>query len=664
MKAEQLKKARKKATQALSQGDLDATTSALAELIALEAGVASHYINLAKAYWMQEDYGRAYAVLGLLHQRVASPSPADIEEVLEILSGRAASDLLLENWIDSCLKLKSQEKISVLAHWLEKAVLKNSQSAVRYLETKPLNLDLMYLLFRYHLRHNNRTGVLSIIKSLTSQYPSSVELALARLCPLVRPFALEEQLEIIRAATEIDSTPYSERHAELQRIKANILHKATLNRDAILNLEYINQTAHRSAETLRLEYFFKHYEDTYTPSHFESIIHSWIGINNQSQIYQKPRRYKIAKISDSKLRLGFISSNFRMHPVGWMTTGLFCELRHNLSDDAEFFIFNNDPQDDFISKTINAVSEGYHYDTSALTTEALVNLINQKNLDYLIDLDGMAMGNRLDAVNEQDSVVIKWIGGLIGSTFLPRVEHLISDRFQTPPSHQQDFTEQLIIFDESYTTYTPPPYKLNINEAPCLTSNIISFGCFNNGVKISDDVINAWASILKRVPKSLLILKDKSFDQNIAKIRISEKFSANGISSDRLKFIGASLHNDHLSMHRLVDICLDPFPYSGGLSTLEAVYMGIPVITRPGRLLAHRHSASHLSNVGHPELVASTTESYIELAIELARDKKQIANYRSLLRNALYNSPLLNHSSFAMEFIKKLATLKEHSQSC
>jgi predicted O-linked N-acetylglucosamine transferase (SPINDLY family) len=442
--------------------------------------------------------------------------------------------------------------------------------------------------------------------------------------------------------------------------KANILHKTINNPEAIKILETLNSTDYSTEETLRLEYLYKHYESGYLPSVFRRIVEKWRKKFNCAPLTDKKfPRLSAANLNTTPLVVGFISSNFKLHPVGWMTTGLFCELKHSHPKEVEFHIFNTSPSNDFISETIKQVSSPKHYDVSSLSDEELASFIDSQGLDYLIDLDGFSLSNRIGAVLKQRATIVKWVGGLIGSTYLEEVEFLITDSTQTPSVLHSDFTENLILFDNSYITYTPPPYKLKIQPVPSDSSEITTFGCFNNASKIGKDTINVWSEILTKMPSAILLLKDRAFDQSMARNNLLKEFRNNGIAESRITLLGESSHPEHLAAHGLVDICLDPIPYSGGLSTLESLYMGVPVVTMPGRLLAHRHSASHLNNIGCPELICMSPYQYVQTAVDLAKNMERLHFYRSNLRDKLYSSCLLDHKAFCDQFIKRLTTLTD-----
>ena len=345
-----------------------------------------------------------------------------------------------------------------------------------------------------------------------------------------------------------------------------------------------------------------------------------------------------------------------MHPVGWMTAGFFCEVA-KLKHLAQIHIISRRGKPDFVAKTIENSGNIFH-DYERLSDEDLERNITLLGLDILVDLEGLGLHSEIDLlIHKPSTFLVKWVGGLMGSTYFPEYDFLISDKHQTPKKFENDFSEAIMYMDENYVTYTPPPYKLRRHEAPHNLNDFITFGCFNNVMKISDSCVNAWAQILDQVDQSILYIKDRSTGDTAVQKNLREKFSLLDIDPERIQFWPPTKHEDHLKYIQLVDIALDPFPYTGGLSTLEAVFMGVPVIALSGRLLCHRHSTTHLAAIGHPELISTEQQEYVEIAVALANDKDQINNYRSNLPRDLEESPLLNHKEFAEGFIKKMAAL-------
>jgi predicted O-linked N-acetylglucosamine transferase (SPINDLY family) len=175
----------------------------------------------------------------------------------------------------------------------------------------------------------------------------------------------------------------------------------------------------------------------------------------------------------------------------------------------------------------------------------------------------------------------------------------------------------------------------------------VTFGNFNNPAKITPQAIEVWSRILRRVPGARMVLKYKGLDEPVVARRFAGMFAAQGIDPARLEFRGWSPHAELLGQYREIDLALDGFPYSGGLTTCEALWMGVPVVTCPGETFASRHSLSHLSSVGLTETIARDLEEYVELAVSLAGDLPRLAAIRARLRPQMAASALCDGPRFA-----------------
>ena len=203
---------------------------------------------------------------------------------------------------------------------------------------------------------------------------------------------------------------------------------------------------------------------------------------------------------------------------------------------------------------------------------------------------------------------------------------------------------------DGWLCYDPPEYAPEVGPSPFKQNGIVTFCSFSNPAKINEEVITVWSKIMNEVVNSRLLIKYKGIDSvnNIERLRT--KFEAQGIEKSRLIIEGNSPHIELLSRYNDVDIALDTFPYSGGLTTFEALWMGVPVITVPGQTFASRHSLSHLSTIGLPELVAKDKDDYVRLTIDLACDTERLAKLRAELRNRMVNSPVCDRKKFASNF--------------
>jgi predicted O-linked N-acetylglucosamine transferase (SPINDLY family) len=197
----------------------------------------------------------------------------------------------------------------------------------------------------------------------------------------------------------------------------------------------------------------------------------------------------------------------------------------------------------------------------------------------------------------------------------------------------------------SFMTHDNPP---DVKQAPVVNNGFITFGSYNNIQKLNPTIVKAWTEILNKVENSKLIIKThKAADQSVVKY-FSDMFIDNGADISRISFVGESVeHFDALDYYNNFDISLDTTPYSSGVTCLECLFMGTPMVAITGNTFAGRHSTTHLMNAGLPELVASNLEEYIEKAVNLANNVDRIKEYKASLRNDLMKSPVMNHVQFA-----------------
>lgn len=344
------------------------------------------------------------------------------------------------------------------------------------------------------------------------------------------------------------------------------------------------------------------------------------------------------------LRVGMISDGFRQHPVGAMITPAMEHLRKY---GIELFMYSSSGIIDGVTERLKKVATRW---TSIFTSsdEALADRIRSDGIDILIDLSGHNAGTRMKAIaQEPAAVIVKWVGGLISTTGVAAIDYLITDGVESPPDSDCFYTEKLIRMPDDYICYMPPEYVPDVQALPAIKNGYITFGCFNNPTKINEVLLGHWARLLHAVPGSRLYLKGGPFSSADLRQRTVDILIRHGIEADRIRMEGQSPHYDLLNSYNHVDIALDPWPYSGGLTTCEAMLMGVPVITLPGPTFAGRHSATHLVNAGMPELVVSTWAEYQARAVELASDLKSLSTIRAHLRHILLQSPICDGIKFA-----------------
>ena len=397
--------------------------------------------------------------------------------------------------------------------------------------------------------------------------------------------------------------------------------------------------------------FMAHYMPHLDSSDLSELFRQWYEATGSHYVPTPAALLERNRDPDKKLRIGVFSSGLRRHPAGWMASRPLSLLARLPA--YELFFYNTSdtvPVHDEVRDLFKSAATYWH-EAGTWSDARLYEQVLDDRLDLAIDMSGHGDGTVLPLfATRLAPIQIKWVGGLFSTTGVPAMDYLLSDRFETPAGVDEQYTEKLVRLPHSYIAYVPPDYGDNNEQEPLRDrSDGIVFGCFNNALKINPIIVKVWAGILHRVPGSVLFFKGKRFDWPEKRQIIENWFAEHGIGPERLRFEGGSLHYDLLCTYRQVDIALDTWPYTGGLTTLEALWMGVPVITTPGPTFAGRHAASHLCNAGLPEFVQPTFAAYADMAVELANQPDLLDHLRHLLRLKIATSPLVNHRQLAAD---------------
>jgi predicted O-linked N-acetylglucosamine transferase (SPINDLY family) len=414
--------------------------------------------------------------------------------------------------------------------------------------------------------------------------------------------------------------------------------------------------AYRRALTLRPGYVAAH-SNLLTSEHYRSGVtvaalaraHAEWDERHAAVYRAEWKPWGLDRDAERPLRLGFVSPDLRRHPVGYFLVRVLETL-----DPCVFTVvcYNTGKGGDALSGRLAAAASDWQ-DVAELDSAALAARIRGDRIDILFDLSGHNIDNRLLAFARRPAPIqITWIG-YVGTTGLAAMDYLISDRFHTPPGTEVHYREALLRMPDGYVCYDPPAESPPVGALPALTRGCVTFGSFNNLTKITPQVMAVWAEIVRQEPRSRIRLVSPALDGESARQRTWAMFGAAGGDRQRLELRGTMPWRMLLAAYNEIDVALDPFPYSGGLTTCEALWMGVPVVTCPRETFASRHSLSHLSNVGLTETVAGDDREYVALAVGLAADLPHLAALRTGLRERMARSPLCNGPRFA-------AHLSEH----
>jgi len=343
------------------------------------------------------------------------------------------------------------------------------------------------------------------------------------------------------------------------------------------------------------------------------------------------------------LRIGFVSADFRTHPVSFFCEGLFA---HHEREAYHFTAYSAVFSPDAWTNRLRPLVEDW-VDVAALTDLELARRIEADQIDILIDLAGHTAANRLLAFARKPAPVqISWMG-YFNTTGLAAMDYLLVDSVLAPESEPAPFVEQPLRLPGGYLAYRGPQDAPEPHRVP---GQPLTFGCFNTSSKITANVIALWARILEAEPGSRLLLRNATFDDPLAREQYIQAFAAAGIAAERVELRGGAPHLELLATYADIDVALDPFPYNGGTTTCEALWMGVPVVTLAGDRFVSRVGASILTAAGHPEWICHQPDEYVERALALGRDPALRAALRLDLRNQLCSSTLGDTEAFTRRF--------------
>ena len=359
------------------------------------------------------------------------------------------------------------------------------------------------------------------------------------------------------------------------------------------------------------------------------------------------------------LRVGWVSGDLRAHPVGYFVEGVMAELASSFSGRLELVAYSAHFHADALTARIKACCHGWH-SAAGLSDEALARQIRDDGIDILIDLAGHTTHNRLPMFAWKPAPVqITWLG-YFATTGVAAIDYLIADPWTLPQSEEVNFTETIWRLPETRLCFTPPKDVIAVAPAPSLRNGHVTFGCFNNLTKINETVVALWARVLRAAPDSRLFLKTKQLQEAPVRQRILELFAAEGITSERLLLEGYAPRADYLTAYDRVDIALDPFPFPGGTTSAESLWMGVPVLTLAGQSFLSRQGVGILMNAGLPDWIAVDADDYVAKALAHASDLSRLATLRSGLRQQVLASPLFDAPRFAGNFEAALRGMWTH----
>lgn len=351
------------------------------------------------------------------------------------------------------------------------------------------------------------------------------------------------------------------------------------------------------------------------------------------------------RTTSRRLRVGMVSGDFhRQHPVNIFMLPVLLKLD---PQQLEVFIYHTGTMFDEYTRQAQACATGWR-EAAALDDPALQKQILEDRIDILIDLAGHTATHRLGVFALKAAPVQATFLGYPHSTGLGAIDWLIGDETVSPAEHAELFSEGIAQLPGSVFCWAPvDDYPL---PTPRPADAPVVFGSFNNAMKLTPRTIALWAAVLKAVPHARLLLKAPSLRDREVCQRFAKLFAAEGIAPERIEFRGPTGLAEMMQEYGDVDIGLDPMPYNGGTTTLQALWMGVPVIALAGGNFVSRMGMSFLKALGQPDWVAADDPGYVEAAVRLAAQVSELRMQRPQLRAKMQSSPLTDINHYARNF--------------
>ncbi|MBI1194402.1 MAG: tetratricopeptide repeat protein [Gammaproteobacteria bacterium] len=342
---------------------------------------------------------------------------------------------------------------------------------------------------------------------------------------------------------------------------------------------------------------------------------------------------------DRRLRIGYVSPDLRRHPVGTFVEGL---LRAHDRSRFEVYCYDESRSNDEVNRRLRSYAQAWRK-TIGQGDEAVARQIYEDRIDILVDLAGHTRGNRLGVFAYRPAPVQVTYLGYCATTGLSAMDYWLVDEALVPEDSVESTTEEIWRLPRCWITYEPVADAPEVAERT--SGGAVTFGCFNDLSKLGDEVVATWAEILNRVPGSRLLLKAAPFNHEAGRHAVVQRFTALGVDPERL--ILRPRTPDYLKEYGDMDIALDPFPRTGGATTADALWMGVPVVTMAGARMIERQGVSMLRAIGLADCIAESREDYVNLAVGLAGDDERRRALRAALRERVRKSELCDAAGMA-----------------
>jgi len=381
-----------------------------------------------------------------------------------------------------------------------------------------------------------------------------------------------------------------------------------------------------------------HYHPAYSPADLQREHDAWAE-RHVAPLAAARRPHENSREPERRLRVGYVSPDFREHPVARFILPLF---REHDRQQVEVFAYSDVAGADSVTGMLRNRVDHWR-DVAALGDEQLAEAIRADGIDVLVDLAAHSGGNRLLVFARKPAPVELTYLAYCGTTGVDAIDYRITDRFLDPPGEWGAYTETSLHLPHCYWSYSEP----QVRPPAARAAGPPTFGCLNNFAKVSELTLELWMRLLLRVPEARLLLYART---EAHRARVRRAMRRTGVEEARAAFVGRQAFADYMLTYREIDVALDPHPYCGGTTSCDALWMGVPVVSLAGRTAVSRAGATLLTHIGLGRLVARSEDQYVEVATGLIRDAKGLTALRAELRARVESSPLMDAPRLARDF--------------
>lgn len=349
------------------------------------------------------------------------------------------------------------------------------------------------------------------------------------------------------------------------------------------------------------------------------------------------------------MRIGVVSADLHSHPVAYFLETVLAALSKMPS---QWIAFSNDSQPDEWTARLRPLFATWH-SIEHLSDAAATQCVVDEHIDILLDLSGHTAFNRLTVFAAKPAPIqVSWLG-YFGTTGLPAMDYVLADPQSVPETEAQWFTEKIWRLPHTRLCFSPPLRAPDVGRLPVLAGRPFTFGCFQELTKINDSVLKTWVRILSALPNARLRVQSVRLGYPDVMTAFAQRLRDAGLSDAQFQLLGPATRENYLAAYADVDLVLDTFPYPGGTTTVEALWMGVPTLTLATPGMLGRQGAALLVNAGLPDWICNNADTYVAQAKAWASTegerRQQLSDLRAQLRPQLLASPLMDARQFAVD---------------